>query len=121
MKIAIILTAALLSLALGRAACAQTTTPATTPGAVAQPGSLAQPGGIISTIPPNAVSPNATTPTDAQGAIYPNGVPARNTNGGTQRADQPRTGGSRMPAVTGSQQPYRIHRGRPSTKNQPVD
>lgn len=117
MKIATILTVSLLSVALGRSACAQTTTPS----AVAQPGSLAQPGGIISTIPPTAVSPNATTPTDAQGAIYPNGVPARNTNGGTQRADQPRTGGVRMPAVTGSQQPYRIHKGRPSTKNQPVD
>jgi hypothetical protein len=118
MKIATILTAAFLSLALGRAACAQTTTSG---AAAQQPGSLAQPGGIISTIPPNAVSPNATTPTDAQGAIYSNGVPARNTNGGTQRADQPRMGDTRMPAVNGSQQPYRIHKGRPSKKNQPVD
>jgi len=110
MKIPAILPVALLTLAFGYSARAQTTT-----------GAAAQSGGIINTIPPNAVPPNATTPTDAQGAIYPNGVPARNVNGGTQRADQPRTGGVRMPAVTGSQQPYRLHKGRPSTKNQPVD
>jgi hypothetical protein len=117
MKISQILAAALLGLAFGHPALAQTT-PRTPAGAVARPGSLKEPNGIIGTIPPGAVPTNATTPTDAEGVIYPNGVPARSLTGGTQRADQPAVGrGIRLPAVTGSQQPYRIHKGRPSSKS----
>lgn len=117
MKPHIVLGAALLGLALGRPALAQTTAPHATRRAPST--------GLPSAPPPGSSVPaNATTPTDANGAIYanPNGVPARNVNGGTQRADQPRVGSMSMPpATSGSQQPYRIHKGRPSSKNQPVE
>ncbi|RYY18699.1 MAG: hypothetical protein EOO36_07550 [Cytophagaceae bacterium] len=94
---------------------AQATKPATL--ATGQPGTLTGP------MPTNPVPASATTPTDADGAIYanPNGVPTRNVNGGTQRADQPRVGTMGMPAVSGSQQPYRIHKGRPSARKQQRD
>jgi hypothetical protein len=103
----------LLGLSLSHAALAQTTKPATL--ATGQPGTLTGP------MPANPVPANAVTPTDADGAIYPNGVPARNVSGGTQRADQPRVGTMGMPATSGSQQPYRIHKGRPSSKKQQRD
>ena len=105
----------LLGLALSHAALAQTTKPATL--------ATGRPGTITGPMPTNPVPANATTPTDADGAIYPNPsvVPARNVNGGTQRADQPRVGSMGMPATTGSQQPYRIHKGRPSAKKQQRD
>ena len=112
MKPHILLGAALIGLVLSRPTLAQTTAPRAT---------RAPSTGLPSAPPPSSRVPaNATTPTDAQGAIYSNGVPARNVTGGTQRADQPRVG-TMPPAVSGSQQPYRIHKGRPSSKNQPVE
>ncbi len=113
MKLHILLGAALLGLAIGHSVQAQTPAPGTR---------RAPSTGLPSAPPPGpSVPANATTPTDANGAIYanPRGVPARNVNGGTQRADQPRVG-TMPPATNGSQQSYRIHKGRPSTKNQPA-
>ncbi|MGI4862705.1 MAG: hypothetical protein ACRYFZ_02195 [Janthinobacterium lividum] len=113
MKPHTLLGAALLGLVLGGSALAQTTPTRAT---------RAPSTGLPSASPPSATVPaNATTPTDAEGAIYSNsnGVPARNVTGGTQRADQPRVG-TMPPAVSGSQQSHRIHKGRPSSKNQPA-
>ena len=111
MKLHTLLGAALLGMILGHPTLAQTTAPRAT---------RAPSTGLPSAPPPGSSVPaNATTPTDANGAIYSNGVPARNVNGGTQRADQPRVG-TMPPATSGSQQPYRIHKGRPSSKKQPA-
>ncbi|RZK47789.1 MAG: hypothetical protein EOO59_17410, partial [Hymenobacter sp.] len=73
MKTPTLLAAALLGLALSHPALAQSTKPATL--ATGQPGTLTGP------MPANPVPANATTPTDAEGAIYSNGVPARNVDG----------------------------------------
>ena len=67
---------------------------------------------LPSTVPPGMVPANATTPTGTSGQLYPaNGVPTRNIDGGTQRADQPVGGNA---AVTGSQPTKRLHKGRAS-------
>ena len=128
MKTFRLLGAALLGLALHFSAAAQV--PAqTAPGAVGTPGSLTtpatndnglgQPGltGSAGSLPTGAVPASATTPTSVSGtALYQNGVPARNLNGATQRADQP-VSGTRggMPAVTGSQQTHSLNKRRTTT------
>jgi len=101
--------AALLGLAGSFSAYAQT--PATGTAGTAP---VASPGTDLPTAPPpGAVPANATTPMGTSGQLYPNGVPARTTDGATQRADQP-VGGS--PAVTGSQPTRTLNRKRTTTR-----
>lgn len=74
--------------------------------------------GLPTGVPTGTVPLNATTPIGATGTgqpIYPNGVPARNLDGGTQRADQPRTNG--RPAVSGSQPTKSLFKKRGSTSS----
>jgi hypothetical protein len=95
MRLSTSFAAALLGLGLSYSAAAQT--PAA-PSIQRAPGT-----GLPSAPPPGAGVPaNATTPTGAVRAetLYPNGVPARNLSGGTQRADQPIR---RNPPVMGGQ------------------
>lgn len=105
--------AALLGLALPFSALAQT--PAMSPaGAPVQTNPAGMPNGL-NTIPAGAVPDNATTPIGSSGdRLYPvGGVPNRNVNGGTQRADQPTIGNGR-PATIGGQPTRRIGKGRTS-------
>jgi hypothetical protein len=65
-----------------------------------------RPGRSTNTVP--AVTPiNGTRPVGITGSLYSNGLPARNMDGGTQRADQPRAG----QAMPGSQPTKRLHKG----------
>ena len=99
--------AALLGLATSFSALAQTPASTTAPAPVARPGT-----DLPTAMPPGEVPANATMPMGTSGQLYPNGVPARNLNGATQRADQP-VGGS--PAVTGSQPTRTINKRRTNT------
>jgi hypothetical protein len=99
--------AAVLGLAISFSAHAQAPTSAATTGPVASPGT-----GLPTAMPPGEVPANATTPMGTSGQLYPNGVPDRNLNGATQRADQP-VGGS--PAVTGSQPTRTLNKRRTNT------
>jgi len=73
-----------------------------------------RPGRSTSTVP--TVAPeNSTRPTGITGSTYANGLPDRNIDGGTQRADQPRNG----QAIPGAQPTKRLHKGRPRS-NQPA-
>ncbi len=75
---------------------------------------VASPGTDLPTAqPPGAVPANATTPMGTSGQLYPNGVPARNMNGATQRADQPVGGSS---TVTGSQPTRTLNRKRSANR-----
>lgn len=82
-----------------------------TPGAAGVPtipaaGIPGRPGRSTNTVP--TVAPeNSTRPAGITGSVYPAGLPARNVDGGTQRADQPRVG----QAVPGSQPTKRLHKG----------
>lgn len=111
-----LLGAALLGAALSRPASAQTTVP--TPGNVSNtaglpgtPANGAAGPGPTGTAPTNAVTPTTIAPAGTSEPIYPTGVPARNLDGGTQRADLP-IGGNQ--ATPGSQPTKRIHKGRPT-------
>jgi hypothetical protein len=65
-----------------------------------------RPGRSTNTVP--AVTPvNGTRPSGITGSLYSNGLPARDIDGGTQRADQPRAG----QAMPGSQPTKRLHKG----------
>ena len=65
-----------------------------------------RPGRSTNTVP--TVAPeNGTRPAGITGSVYSTGLPARNMDGGTQRADQPRVG----QAVPGSQPTKRLHKG----------
>ncbi|MGI4872822.1 MAG: hypothetical protein ACRYFX_16815 [Janthinobacterium lividum] len=129
MKTPSFLLAALLGCALSRPAAAQVM-PSGTAGtptngtigtpATASPGSPVIGGtgrtdGLPTGVPAGQVPTNATTPTGISGPLYPKGVPTRNVDGGTQRADQP-MGGMRggMPATTGSQPTKTLRKGRRS-------
>ncbi|RYY15012.1 MAG: hypothetical protein EOO36_13315 [Cytophagaceae bacterium] len=106
MKLYTLIGAALLGLLLNRPAAAQT--PAASPRTQRAPST-----GLPSAPPPGAGVPtNATTPTGVVRAetLYPNGVPARNVEGGTQRADQPIR---RNPPVVGGQPSKSLRRSRP--------
>lgn len=105
MKITYLAGLVVLGLAAGHAAHAQTL-PAASPVLNGPPGSLSRP------IPADAVPTQATTPTAAgtNDALYPNGVPTRNVNGGTQRADQPVR---RNPPVLGGQPGKSLRKSRP--------
>lgn len=131
MKAKRIFAAALLGLALSFSAHAQTPVvgtpgPTTTPGVPATPAagmgtivpgqpSATQPGTGAGALGTGAVSPSATTPVGTSGTpLYPSGVPARNVDGGTLRADQP-VGNSPTP---GSQPTRRLNnRSRTGTTN----
>ena len=120
--------AALLGFAFSRPALAQVVLPGTPGGApdgapsTSVPVTGGRPGTPIGNtdrsavpagVPTGTVPLNATTPVGATRSgdpIYPNGVPARNLDGGTQRADQPRRSGT--PAVPGSQPTKRLFKGR---------
>lgn len=98
MKPFFLIGAALIGLASGFSASAQ--------GAVGKPAARPATGANASTtinqrrpgtdlptaVPPGAVPANATTPVGTSGQLYPGGVPVRNIDGGSQRADQPRSG-----------------------------
>lgn len=65
-----------------------------------------RPGRSTNTVP--TVAPeNGTRPAGITGSVYSTGLPARNMEGGTQRADQPRAG----QAMPGSQPTKRLHKG----------
>ncbi|MVN77007.1 hypothetical protein GO988_11785 [Hymenobacter sp. HMF4947] len=103
-------------LALASTFSAQAQTPTAGTPRVAAPGatpvSAAGTGtSLPSAIPPGMVPASATTPTSTSttGPLYPDGVPTRNVEGGTQRADQPRSGN---PAVTGAQPTKRLNKRR---------
>jgi hypothetical protein len=113
MKTTHLFAVALLGLATSFTAHAQTPVVGA-PGAMSTPGSPATTGTVVpgqtGTALPGAgvgtvtgagtVSPNATTPIGTSGTtMYPNGVPARNVDGGTLRSDQP----VGNPATSGSQ------------------
>ncbi|RZK58898.1 MAG: hypothetical protein EOO59_08105 [Hymenobacter sp.] len=69
-----------------------------------------RPGRSTNTVP--SVAPdNTTRPAGITGSLYSNGLPARNMEGGTQRADQPRSG----QAIPGAQPTKRLHKGRVPT------
>jgi hypothetical protein len=106
---------ALLSVVGSRSAFAQADIPSisSVPNAAGVPAIPAatipgRPGRSTSTVP--SVAPeNGTRPTGITGSTFSTGLPARNMDGGTQRADQPRVG----QAVPGSQPTKRLHKGRP--------
>jgi len=110
--------AALLGLTLSSPAFAQADVPtvSSVPNAAGVPSIPAatipgRPGRSTSTVP--TVTPaNGTRPTGITGSTYANGLPDRNIDGGTQRADQPRAG----QAMPGAQPTKRLHKGRPRTK-----
>lgn len=89
---------------------AQAQTPAARPARAAAPATSAG-SSLPSAVPPGMVPASATTPTSTSttGPLYPDGVPARNVENGTQRADQPRSGN---PAVTGAQPTKRLNKRR---------
>ncbi|WP_151088997.1 hypothetical protein [Hymenobacter baengnokdamensis] len=69
---------------------------------------------LLNTVPPGAVPANATTPTGSEGALYPAGVPTRDVDAGTRRADQPIGDNADL---TGSQPTHRLNKERaPSTR-----
>lgn len=110
--------AALLGLAVNFSAHAQV--PATgMPGAVVPSGSPAtrNAGAVVPGQPTLSNTGSLPTGTVPQGAVptgtYPGSLPARNLDGGTQRADQPR---GTNPAVTGSQQTRSLNRKRTGQK-----
>ena len=115
MKTHQLLAIALLSVAFSRPAFAQADVPSisSTPNASGVPSIPAssipgRPGRSTSTVP--TVAPeNGTRPAGITGSVYSTGLPARNMDGGTQSADQPRAG----QAVPGSQPTKRLHKGRP--------
>ena len=119
--------AALLGLATSFSAYAQTPVLGT-PGAPVAPGTPVSAGtpvlgagavvpgqlGSLNTgsLPTGPVPASATTPMGSSGQLYPaNGVPTRNVDGGTLRADQPVIGNGN-PATTGGQPTRRLNRGR---------
>ena len=109
-----LLSTALLAGALSRPAFAQTTVPSpanvsNTAGLPSTPANGALGPGPSGAVPTNAVTPTTVAPTAAPGPIYPGGVPVRNVEGGTQRADQP-IGGNQ--ATPGAQPTKRLHKGR---------
>jgi hypothetical protein len=125
MKTSHFFAAALLGLATSFSAHAQTPVVGA-PGAIGTPGAPATPAAGMGTIVPGqpgtmapgtvgtgVVSPNATTPMSTTGGtLYPNGgVPTRNVDGGTLRADQPMAN----PAVPGSQPTRSLNRSRTTT------
>lgn len=113
--------AALLGLVLSSPAFAQADIPSVSnvPNAAGVPSIPAstipgRPGRSTSTVP--TVAPgNSTRPTGITGSTYANGLPDRNIDGGTQRADQPRNG----QAMPGAQPTKRLHKGR-TRSNQPA-
>jgi len=118
MKTCHLLGVALLGLVCSRSAFAQADIPSVSsvPNAAGVPAIPAatipgRPGRSTSTVP--SVAPeNGTRPTGITGSTYSTGLPTRNMDGGTQRADQPRVG----QAVPGAQPTKRLHKGRPRTK-----
>jgi len=106
---------ALLGVVVGRPAFAQADIPtiSTAPNASGVPAIPAssipgRPGRSTNTVP--TVAPeNGTRPAGITGSTYSTGLPERNMDGGTQRADQPRVG----QAVPGGQPTKRLHKGRP--------
>ncbi len=87
-------------------------TPVLGAGAVV-PGQVGSPN--TGSLPTGTVPANATTPMGSSGQLYPaNGVPARNLDGGTQRADQPIIGNGN-PATTGGQPTRRLNKARTTT------
>ncbi|TVT38435.1 hypothetical protein FNT36_19790 [Hymenobacter setariae] len=118
MKTHLSLGAALLGLVLSSPAFAQADIPSVSsaPNAAGVPSIPAatipgRPGRSTSTVP--TVAPeNSTRPTGITGSTYANGLPDRNIDGGTQRADQPRNG----QAIPGAQPTKRLHKGQPRTK-----
>jgi len=94
------------------------------PGTIGAPGNVMAPGtatpGVGTAMPGQnttlggTVPASATTPIGSSGAMYPNGTPTRNMDGGTQRADQPMGGN---PAVTGSQQTRSLNRNRTTNRS----
>ena len=121
MKTSVLCGAALLGLVLSRPAFAQADIPSVSSAANAAgvpsiPASTipGRPGRSTSTVP--TVAPeNSTRPTGITGSTYSNGLPDRNIDGGTQRADQPRNG----QAMPGAQPTKRLHKGKPRS-NQPA-
>jgi hypothetical protein len=112
MKTHNLLGAALLGLVLSSTASAQTTAPgnvSNTAGLPSTPANGALGPGPSGAVPTNAVTPTTVAPAGTTGPIYPTGVPVRNLDGGTQRADQP-IGGNQ--AVPGAQPTKRLHKGR---------
>lgn len=103
------------AVAFSRPACAQADIPSISnvPNASGVPSIPAssipgRPGRSTNTVP--TVAPeNSTRPAGITGSVYSTGLPARDMDGGTQRADQPRVG----QAVSGSQPTKRLHKGRP--------
>ncbi len=110
--------AALLGLALSSPAFAQADIPSVSsvPNAAGVPNIPAstipgRPGRSTSTVP--TVTPdNSIRPTGITGSTYANGLPDRNIDGGTQRADQPRNG----QAIPGAQPTKRLHKGQSRAK-----
>jgi hypothetical protein len=112
MKAYNLLRAALLGLVFSGAASAQTTAPgnvSNTAGLPSTPANGALGPGPSGAVPTNAVTPTTVAPAGTTGPIYPTGVPTRNLDGGTQRADQP-IGGNQ--AIPGAQPTKRLHKGR---------
>ncbi|RYY17795.1 MAG: hypothetical protein EOO36_09210 [Cytophagaceae bacterium] len=105
---------ALLAVAFSSPAFAQADIPSvsSTPNAAGVPSIPAatipgRPGRSTNTVP--EVTPiNGTRPAGITGSLYSNGLPDRNMNGGTQRADQPRNG----QPMSGAQPTKRLHKGR---------
>jgi len=118
MKTLRLLGAALLGLVLSSPAFAQADVPSVSsvPNAAGVPSIPAatipgRPGRSTSTTP-TVVPVNGTRPTGITGSTYANGLPDRNIDGGTQRADQPRPG----QAMPGAQPTKRLHKGQPRVK-----
>jgi hypothetical protein len=112
MKMHHLLGATLLGLTLSSPALAQTTAPGNISNTVGLPGTPANGAlgpGPSGAVPTNAVTPTTVAPAGTTGPIYPTGVPVRNLDGGTQRADQP-IGGNQ--ATPGAQPTKRLHKGR---------
>lgn len=117
MKTRDLLGAVLLGLAFSSPALAQSDLPSisTTPNASGVPsipaaGIPGQPGHSTNTVP-NVAPDNTTRPAGITGSLYSNGLPTRDMNGGTQRADQPRSG----QAIPGAQPTKRLHKGQVPT------
>ena len=121
MKTRHLLGAALLGLACSSPALAQSQSPSPTPSISSTPnasgvptipaaGVPGEPGRSTNTVP-NVAPDNISRPAGITGSLYSNGLPARNIDGGTQRADQPLSG----QAMPGAQPTKRLHKGRVSS------
>ncbi|QKG52946.1 hypothetical protein [Hymenobacter sp. BRD67] len=98
-----------MSLAAGLSAVAQTPVKSTT---TSRAGSSHFNTSLLKTVPPGAVPASATTPTGTEGVLYPAGVPTRDVDAGTRRADQPIGDNADL---TGSQPTHRLNKGRTPT------